>query len=148
MPYWNSELILGLIFPAPPAFKNIGYQTYIVFAVLNFSFCPVIFCFFPEPKRRGLEEMDVIFAEAHDEGWWDAKHFMTRACYLSMNKKHLYGKELDREMALRFGNEKEEPVQEQKRQQQQSRLQDDVSSRRSAEQTPADSPGLSSSAHA
>ncbi|CAO1635143.1 unnamed protein product [Sympodiomycopsis kandeliae] len=100
---WIFNFLIVMI--TPPAFSSIHYQTYIIFAVLNLSFVPVIYCFFPETKRRGLEEMDLIFAEAHEDGFWDAKHFMTRACYLSVSKKLLTSEELDEEIARRFGSD-------------------------------------------
>lgn len=64
----------------PPAFANIGWKTvsscrssnstgllthgrqYIIFAVLNFLFVPIIYFFLVETKKRSLEELDVIFA--------------------------------------------------------------------------------------
>jgi len=54
----------------PPAFANIGYQTYIIFAVINGALIfPVVYFFYPETAYRSLEEMDEIF---HDTtGWFD-----------------------------------------------------------------------------
>ncbi|KAG9963896.1 general substrate transporter, partial [Aureobasidium melanogenum] len=46
----------------PPAFANIGWKTYIIFAILNFLFVPIIYFFLVETKKRSLEEIDVIFA--------------------------------------------------------------------------------------
>ncbi|OCL10579.1 general substrate transporter [Glonium stellatum] len=46
----------------PPAFANIGWKTYIIFAIFNFLFVPVIYFFLVETKGRSLEELDVIFA--------------------------------------------------------------------------------------
>lgn len=51
----------------PPAFATIGYQTYIIFAVINAFIFPVVWFFFPETRQRSLEEMDSIFAKS---GWW------------------------------------------------------------------------------
>lgn len=34
----------------PPAINNIGWRTYIIFAVLNAVFVPIIYFFFPETK--------------------------------------------------------------------------------------------------
>ncbi|KIY46627.1 general substrate transporter [Fistulina hepatica ATCC 64428] len=51
-----------------PSFENIGYKTYIVFAALNAFLVPVVYIFFPETSGRSLEDMDVIFAIAHQEG--------------------------------------------------------------------------------
>lgn len=45
----------------PPAFANIGYQTYIIFAVINAAMVPSVYFFFPETAYRSLEEMDEIF---------------------------------------------------------------------------------------
>lgn len=99
---WLFNFLIVMI--TPPAFTSIKYQTYIIFAVLNLSFVPVIYAFFPESARRGLEEMDCLFAEAHDDGFWYPKRFMTRACYLSITKPHMTTEELDIELNKRFGS--------------------------------------------
>ena len=44
------------------AIENSGWKTYIIFAVLNSSFVPVIFLFFPETKGLELEDVDRLFA--------------------------------------------------------------------------------------
>ncbi|KIH91215.1 hypothetical protein SPBR_01522 [Sporothrix brasiliensis 5110] len=46
----------------PPAFANIGWKTYIIFAILNALFVPIIYFFLVETKKRSLEELDVVFA--------------------------------------------------------------------------------------
>ena len=46
----------------PIAIQNIGYQFYIVFAILNAAWLPVIYLFLPETANRTLEEMDEVFA--------------------------------------------------------------------------------------
>ncbi|KAK4985023.1 hypothetical protein LTR50_006243 [Elasticomyces elasticus] len=46
----------------PPAFATIGWKTYIIFAIFNFLFVPIIYFFLVETKKRSLEELDVIFA--------------------------------------------------------------------------------------
>jgi len=49
----------------PVAFDSIGYQTYIIFAVINGALIlPVTYFFFPETRYRSLEEMDGIFKKA------------------------------------------------------------------------------------
>lgn len=53
----------------PVAFENIGYQTYIIFAVINAFMVPCTYFFFPETAYRSLEEMDTIF---HKVGGWKA----------------------------------------------------------------------------
>jgi hypothetical protein len=45
----------------PVAFANIGYKTYIIFAVINAAMVPSVYFFFPETAYRSLEEMDEIF---------------------------------------------------------------------------------------
>lgn len=51
----------------PVAFQNIGYKTYIVFAVINAFMVPSVYFFFPETAYRSLEEMDTIFQKV--SGW-------------------------------------------------------------------------------
>ena len=45
----------------PPAFQNIGYKTYIIFAVINAAIVPIVYFAYPETAYRSLEEMDAIF---------------------------------------------------------------------------------------
>ena len=47
---------------------SIGWKTYLVFAIFNASFIPVIYFFYPETAGRSLEEIDVIFAKSYVEG--------------------------------------------------------------------------------
>jgi hypothetical protein len=49
----------------PIAFNNIGYQTYIIFAVINAFMVPSVYFFYPETAYRSLEEMDAIFHKCH-----------------------------------------------------------------------------------
>ncbi|GAB7363332.1 hypothetical protein MBLNU230_g3613t1 [Neophaeotheca triangularis] len=56
---WIFNFMVVMI--TPPAFANIGYQTYIIFAVINAVIFPTVFFFYPETRGRGLEEMDTIF---------------------------------------------------------------------------------------
>jgi len=51
----------------PPAIANIGYRIYIVFAVLNAAWVPVILVFFPETKGLELEDMDAIWEIEENE---------------------------------------------------------------------------------
>lgn len=54
----------------PPAIENIGYRTYIIFAVLNAAWVPLIYLFFPETKGLELEDVDRLFAK-EGAGNWD-----------------------------------------------------------------------------
>lgn len=46
----------------PISLQNIGYKTYIIFAVLNACWVPVIWIFYPETKGLELEDVDRLFA--------------------------------------------------------------------------------------
>ena len=52
----------------PPALNNIGYKTYIIFAVLNACWVPIIYLFFPETKGLELEDVDRLFAKGGELG--------------------------------------------------------------------------------
>jgi hypothetical protein len=53
----------------PPSIDNIGWRTYIIFAVLNALWVPIIYSFFPETKGLELEDVDRLFGgeEVADE---------------------------------------------------------------------------------
>lgn len=46
---------------------NIGWGTYLFFAIVNACFLPVIWIFYPETANRSLEEIDIIFAKGNVE---------------------------------------------------------------------------------
>lgn len=85
---WLSNFLIVMI--TPPAFKNLGYQTYIIFAVFNAAILPCVWWWFPETKGRTLEELDVVFAKANAEG--------TSPVYEAKTMKKLEGPLLDSEM--------------------------------------------------
>ncbi|KAF8436605.1 major facilitator superfamily domain-containing protein [Boletus edulis BED1] len=45
----------------PPALRNIGYKTYIIFAVFNFVNAYIVWAFYPETAGLTLESVDDIF---------------------------------------------------------------------------------------
>jgi sugar porter (SP) family MFS transporter len=55
-----------VVMTIPPAFANIGYKTYIIYAIFNACFIPIIYFFLVETRQRSLEELDVIFAAPGD----------------------------------------------------------------------------------
>ncbi|KXX73185.1 Sugar transporter STL1 [Madurella mycetomatis] len=63
---WIFNFMVVMI--TPVAFENIGYQTYIIFAVINAFMVPCVYFFYPETAYRSLEEMDNIFHKVGD-GW-------------------------------------------------------------------------------
>lgn len=50
-----------VVMVTPVAFATIGYQTYIIFAVINAFIVPCVYFCYPETAYRSLEEMDEIF---------------------------------------------------------------------------------------
>ncbi|KAI0196621.1 general substrate transporter [Xylaria flabelliformis] len=56
---WIFNFLVVII--TPIAFNNIGYKTYIIFAVINAFMVPSVYFFYPETAYRSLEEMDAIF---------------------------------------------------------------------------------------
>ncbi|KAJ5218065.1 hexose carrier protein [Penicillium cinerascens] len=47
----------------PPMITNIGYKSYIVFAVINFATVPFVYFNFPETRQMPLEAVDLLFAD-------------------------------------------------------------------------------------
>ena len=45
----------------PPALRNIGYKTYIIFAVFNFVNACIVWAFYPETAGLTLESVDDLF---------------------------------------------------------------------------------------
>lgn len=56
---WIFNFLVVMI--TPIAFNNIGYKTYVIFAVINAFMVPSVYFFYPETAYRSLEEMDGIF---------------------------------------------------------------------------------------
>ena len=68
-----------------------------MFAVFNSALIPAVYFFFPEPRGRSLEELDVISAKVNAEGFSPVK--MARA----MPK--LEGRDFDVEIARYWGGD-------------------------------------------
>ncbi|GAB1310655.1 General substrate transporter [Madurella fahalii] len=62
---WLFNFVIVMV--TPIMVSNIGWGTYLFFAVINACFIPVIYFFYPETARRSLEEIDIIFAKGHVE---------------------------------------------------------------------------------
>ncbi|KAL8991956.1 MAG: hypothetical protein Q9169_007500 [Polycauliona sp. 2 TL-2023] len=60
---WIFNFMVVMI--TPVAFASIGYQTYIIFAVINAFIFPCVWFFYPETAYRSLEEMDSIFRKCN-----------------------------------------------------------------------------------
>lgn len=48
------------------AIQHIGWRTYIIFAVFNTSWVPIIYFFYPETKGMELEDVDRLFSKTDD----------------------------------------------------------------------------------
>lgn len=59
--------MIVIIMITPIMITNIGWGTYLFFAVVNACFLPVIYFLYPETKQRSLEEIDIIFAKGYCE---------------------------------------------------------------------------------
>jgi MFS family permease len=56
---WLGQFIVGQV--TPPGTTNLGNRYYIIWAVLNAGFIPLVYFLFPETNGRSLEEIDRIF---------------------------------------------------------------------------------------
>ncbi|KAE8154430.1 general substrate transporter [Aspergillus avenaceus] len=59
---WLWMFVVAMI--TPTAIANIGYQYYIVYAVIGAVIPPVVYLFYPETMNRSLEEVNQIFHDA------------------------------------------------------------------------------------
>ncbi|KAI8069224.1 general substrate transporter [Gongronella butleri] len=59
----------------PPAIANIGWLTFIIFAIFNAVSIPIIWAFYPETAGRTLEELDVLFSTKSPFVWQCEKEF-------------------------------------------------------------------------
>ncbi|KAF3019706.1 hypothetical protein E8E14_007612 [Neopestalotiopsis sp. 37M] len=53
---WNWMAVFTVVKITPIAFQNIGWRTFIIFAVLNAVFIPMVYFFYPETKNLELED--------------------------------------------------------------------------------------------
>ncbi|KAL7270831.1 hypothetical protein RUND412_006448 [Rhizina undulata] len=61
--YWMFNFLVVMI--TPTALKNIGWRMYVMYAIFNAWFAITIYFFYPETKRKTLEEIDLIFARKY-----------------------------------------------------------------------------------
>lgn len=45
----------------PASIRNIGWKTYVYFAIFNAGFVPLVLLFYPEARNLSLEEIDRLF---------------------------------------------------------------------------------------
>ncbi|KAI9651804.1 MAG: hypothetical protein M1831_007586 [Alyxoria varia] len=62
---WLFNFLIVMV--TPIMIDHIGWGTYLFFAIVNACFLPIIYFFYPETRRRSLEEIDIIFAKGYKE---------------------------------------------------------------------------------
>ncbi|KAI1847618.1 hypothetical protein JX266_006470 [Neoarthrinium moseri] len=62
---WLFNFLIVMV--TPIMVSNIGWGTYLFFAIVNACFLPIIYFFYPETAGRSLEEIDIIFAKGFVE---------------------------------------------------------------------------------
>lgn len=86
----------------PPALKNIGYKTYIIFAVFNIVNAIVVWCFYPETAGQTLESVDRLFIlDSSDDRVSDGKFSLVQKSQWSVVRK---AREMARSDKLRERN--------------------------------------------
>ncbi|KAJ5723990.1 hypothetical protein N7488_002025 [Penicillium malachiteum] len=55
--FWTVEI-------APTSIDNIGWRTYVIWAVPNFACCIIVYLFFPETSSLTLESVDFLFSSS------------------------------------------------------------------------------------
>ncbi|RVD87241.1 uncharacterized protein DFL_001483 [Arthrobotrys flagrans] len=89
---WAFNFLIVLV--TPIMVDRIGWGTYLFFACVNACFLPVIYIWYPETRKRSLEEIDIIFAKGYCEN----------ISYVRAAKElPLLSSEEVEEMALRYG---------------------------------------------
>jgi hypothetical protein len=78
---WIFNFLVVMI--TPVCFSSIGYQTYIIFAVINALIIPAVYFLYPETAYRSLEEIDDIFRKT--QGWF-------QVVKTAQEEPHRYGK--------------------------------------------------------
>ncbi|KAI1489813.1 general substrate transporter [Biscogniauxia mediterranea] len=58
---WNWMAVFAVVKITPISFANIGWRTFVVFAVLNAIFIPMVYFFYPETKGLELEDIPLLF---------------------------------------------------------------------------------------
>jgi sugar porter (SP) family MFS transporter len=59
---WLCQFVVAQV--TPPGTSNLGSHYWIIYAVLNAAFVPIVYFLFPETSGRSLEEMDIIFRKS------------------------------------------------------------------------------------
>lgn len=78
--------VFAVVQITPISINNIGWKTFIIFAILNAVWIPIIYCFYPETKGLELEDIDHIF----EKPGITRGVFSSRGKPIDPNEKHSY----------------------------------------------------------
>lgn len=59
--FFNWMCVFAVVEMTPPAIANINWRVFIIFAIFNALWVPLVYIFFPETKGLELEDVDHIF---------------------------------------------------------------------------------------
>ncbi|KAG5724101.1 hypothetical protein E4T56_gene14610, partial [Termitomyces sp. T112] len=59
--FFNWMCVFAVVEMTPPAIANINWRVFIIFAIFNACWVPLVYCFFPETHSLELEDIDAIF---------------------------------------------------------------------------------------
>ncbi|KAI1785949.1 general substrate transporter [Ganoderma leucocontextum] len=59
--FFNWMCVFAVVEMTPPAIANIGWRVFVIFAIFNALWVPLVYAFFPETKGLELEDVDHIF---------------------------------------------------------------------------------------
>ena len=62
----NWIFVYVIVVITPYGIENLAWRFYIIFAVLNFAWFPIIYFFYIETKGLSLEEIDLMFKIKHN----------------------------------------------------------------------------------
>ncbi|KAG7882818.1 hypothetical protein KL938_003241 [Ogataea parapolymorpha] len=77
---WLSVFAVAQI--TPKAIDNIGWKTVVIFAILNFTWVRIVYCFYPNIKGLEMEDIDCLF----DSGEFTGGIFTTRGHPIRLEK--------------------------------------------------------------
>ncbi|KAJ3763531.1 general substrate transporter [Lentinula raphanica] len=78
--FFNWMCVFAVVQMTPPAIANIDWRVFIIFAVFNACWVPIVYFFFPETRGLELEEIDHIFEKGGITGGvWGSKGGRTTA---------------------------------------------------------------------
>ncbi|KAB5593245.1 Sugar transporter STL1 [Ceratobasidium theobromae] len=78
----NWMCVFAVVEMTPPAIAQIGWRVFIIFAVLNACWVPIVYIFFPETANLSLEDVDHLFEKGGITGGvWGAPGGRTVAAH-------------------------------------------------------------------